>query len=133
MGCTYTCNRKNLQNHLASCTYSGISIEQDLRERNLTKQAVIQECEEERERRKMHISNGSGYWSEISEKSQISESQISEKSQYTERSQISAQSPYSDRSSRISTMSGRNEVIINSLFFVQFLVLFLFSIDFWMD
>jgi hypothetical protein len=66
MGCTFTCSRKNLHDHLLSCSYNGISKEKDLEERQLTKQAVILECEEERIRRLRHLVHGSGYWSEDS-------------------------------------------------------------------
>ena len=72
MGCTFTCNRKNLHDHLLCCTFSGISKEKDLEDRQLTKEAVIMECEEERIRRQMHLSIGSGYWSERSEVSERS-------------------------------------------------------------
>ena len=74
MGCTYTCNRKNLHDHLLSCSFNGISKEKDLENRQLLKEAVILECEEERIRRQMHLHNGSGYWSErseISDRSQV--------------------------------------------------------------
>lgn len=72
MGCTYTCNRKNVHDHLLSCSFTGISKEQDLEERQLTKQAVIQKCEDERDRRQKHLSKGSGYWSDHSDLSETS-------------------------------------------------------------
>lgn len=72
MGCTYTCNRKNVHDHLLNCSFTGISKEQDLEERLLTKQAVIQKCEDERDRRQKHLSKGSGYWSDHSDLSETS-------------------------------------------------------------
>ena len=97
MGCTYTCNRKNVQDHLLSCSFSGITKEQDLEARQLTKQAVILECEEERVRRQKHLSNGSGYWSERSERSECSErSGRSERSERSERSVSRLGSPGGD-------------------------------------
>jgi hypothetical protein len=67
MGCTHTFSKKNLHEHLLSCSYNGISKEKDLEERQLTKQAVLLVCEQERVRRQKHLSSGSGYWSEGSE------------------------------------------------------------------
>jgi hypothetical protein len=76
MGCTYTCNRKNLHDHMLCCSFNGISKERDLEERQLTKQAVIQECEDERTRRQKHLSKGSGYWSDHSELSDKSRMRV---------------------------------------------------------
>ena len=58
------------------CIFNGISKERDLEERQLTKQAVIQECEDERTRRQKHLSKGSGYWSDHSELSDKSRMRV---------------------------------------------------------
>ena len=58
------------------CSFNGISKERDLEERQLTKQAVIQECEDERTRRQKHLSKGSGYWSDHSELSDKSRMRV---------------------------------------------------------
>lgn len=85
MGCTFTCNRKGLHEHLLSCAFSGISKEQDLEERQLTKQAVIRECEDERTRRQKHLMKGSGYWSDQSDLSDRSRIKAKIKKHHRER------------------------------------------------
>ena len=51
LGCSCILRRKDLESHLQICLFRGTSVEDDLRQRDLVKQTVILECEEERSRR----------------------------------------------------------------------------------
>ena len=96
MGCTFTCNRKGLHAHLLSCPFSGISKEQDWEERQLTKQAVIKECEDERTRRQKHLMKGSGYWSDQSDLSDRSRIKTKIKKHHREREEAESDSSLAD-------------------------------------